>query len=376
MIGKQIGNNKKREKEMKMKRFIVFALLAAAFVGCENEKSNIPDWFTPTGEMVEIGLGEADTRVSLEFYNDKDNLIWADGDKLGIYSAEAASTAQGYATCANVPATIAKANMSADMKSASVYPQIEFNGAVESHTFYVYYPWSTLGSTNAATPTIAGLQLPTTQNGEIAESTITWASKTVTPTNGKYGRIGNLKLVTPFAYVRFCFSSATAQTKTISSVMMEAVKGTKNSNGVVTVTGSDANAVFCGTYTADLTKSPVSGAEGAEYPEEGAITFTAKNNVITVNGQEAGVTVKSYDKAQGVLMHINSSNAFAGEGNYFRITVMFNDGTYAVTLKEAKNFEANHIYNYGFNIDKFVQETETEIYVEPWHLIECNVAFD
>ena len=63
---------------MKMKRFIVFALLAAAFVGCENEKSNIPDWFTPTGEMVEIGFGEADTRVSLDYDNtaDKDNLIW------------------------------------------------------------------------------------------------------------------------------------------------------------------------------------------------------------------------------------------------------------------------------------------------------------
>ena len=118
---------------MKMKRFIVFALLAAAFVGCENEKSNIPDWFTPTGEMVEIGFGEADTRVSLEFYDNKDNLIWADGDKLGIYSAEAASTAQGYATCANVPATITKANMSTDKKSATVYPQIEFNGAVASH---------------------------------------------------------------------------------------------------------------------------------------------------------------------------------------------------------------------------------------------------
>lgn len=362
---------------MKLNKFITLALCAVSLVGCENE-NKIPDWFTPTGEMVEIGLGDEGSRVSLDYSDNKDNLRWAAGDKLGIYCAEAASTAQGYAECANVPATIEAANLSGDKKSATVYPQIEYNAQATSHTFYVYYPWSTLGSTDADTPKITGLQLPTTQTGNIAESTITWATKDVTPSaSGVYGRIEGLKLVTPFAYVRFCFASSTAQTKKISSVMMETVTGTARQDGdkkVVTVTGSDNSAVFSGTYTADFSKTPMSGAEGAEYPEEGAITFTAKSNAITVE-QEAEITVQKYDRTKGALMHINSS-AFAADGKFFRITVMFDDGSYAITVKDAKNFEANHIYNYGFNIDNFVQETETEIYVEPWHLIECNVAFD
>ncbi len=367
---------------MKLNKFITLALCAVSLVGCENE-NKIPDWFTPTGEMVEIGLGDEGSRVSLEYENNKDNLYWVAGDKIGIYCAQAASTAQGYAECANVPATIAEANLSADKKSATVYPQIEYNAQAQAHTFYVYYPWSTMGGVDAETPVISGLQLPSTQDGNVANSTIAWATKTVTRNEltGNFGRIDGIKLITPFAYVRFCFASSTAQTKKISSVMMEAVTGTattKTENGkevkVVTVTGSDNSAVFSGTYTADFSKSPISGAEGTEYPEEGAIAFTAKSNAITVE-QEAEITVQKYDRTKGALMHINSS-AFAADGKFFRITVMFDDGSYAITVKDAKNFEANHIYNYGFNIDNFVQETETEIYVEPWHLIECNVAFD
>ncbi len=359
-----------------MRKLMFMAVLALAFVACENENENkIPDWFTPTGEKVEIGIGDQ-TRVSLDYDGKQDNLRWVAGDILGIYCAEAAATtAQGYTTCANIPATIKADALSEDRKSTTVYPEIEYND-VEQHTFYIYYPWSNSGNTSANEPIISGLQLPTTQYGDIAQSTITWTSKTVSK---PYGRINDVKLVTPFAYVRFYFASPDAleenDPKQVSSVMMEAVTGTKSSNGAVTVTGSDNSAVFCGTYNVDLRKAPTSGVEGAEYPEEGAVTFTTTNNVITVN-QSADITVGSYDKSKGVLMHINSSDAFEGEGKYFRITVMFSDGTYAVTYKEAKNFEANHIYNYGFNIKKFQKETETEIYVEPWHLITCEVAFD
>lgn len=357
-----------------MRKLVIIATSLFAFVACEKENL-IPDWFTPSGEMVVIGVGEDGTRVSLDYDGAKDNLRWAAGDILGIYCPEAASTAQGYAVCANIPATINA--LSDDKKSATIHPEIEYNAQTTSHTFYVYYPWKNSGASSVAgTPTLSGIQLPTTQDGDIAKSTITWASKTVTPTNGIYGRIDNIKLVTPFAYVRFCFASASETDKKVSSVTMEAVTGTET-NGTVTITGSDNSAVFCGTYNVDLTKQAVSGSEGANYPMSGAVTFTATKNVITVN-QTVDITKGSYDKSKGVLMHINSSNAFKGTGKYFKITVMFSDGTYAVTYKAAKNFEANHIYSYGFNADNLLKdvETETEIYVEPWHEIQCDVAFD
>lgn len=346
------------------KKLLALTVFAAVLVGCEKDEPK-NEWYIPSDQAVVIGVGDS-SRTSID---GDDNVTWNAGDKLGLFCAQT--------ECANVEVTIPESGLSEDRKSATVATSVYFNENAGTHTFYAYYPYRQLSNPTNGQTTLTGLNLSRTQDGDISKTTITWgtADCSKNASTGLWDRL-SVKLVTPFAYVRFCFKDTSAEAayagKTVTSVTLTAVKGEAKGDNTYDNIQNDASAVFAGRYNVDMTVPAT---------EKGAVTFTTTYSEIAVTpagcvvGDGSYAANSGYDKNQGALIHINSAD-FAGEGKLFRISVQFSDGTVGVCYKTAKEFLANHIYNYGINVANLIFNSETTIYVEPWEELSSEVVFD
>lgn len=348
------------------KKIRVFALAVLAFAGCEEEEKKVEPAFIPSGEYVSIDMGEG-TRTSLSAGNE---VTWTTGDAVGMFCAET--------ECANVQVVLP--DKCDGEKSVVVSTPVQFNAAVEKHTFYLYYPYRVItGATNGTTKITARLKHQ--QTGLLRDEAFTMAKCEVTkPAAGeRWGRL-RATFQNPFAYIRFCVKDTRAgqPARTIHNVSMEAITALSTTEGNVTTVDpntiqTDRTAVFGGVFTADLTK-----------PED-KVTFDPNivTNILYVNPAAKPKVISEvlnngtggYDLNESILMLVNPAD-FAGTNKFFRITFSFSDGTVGYAIKSAKNFEQNKVYNYGFKYENLNFNSAATIRVWPWTEIANSITFD
>lgn len=317
-----------------MKKVLLIAILAAAFVGCE--ENNTPESsFIPTG--VYFSYGSEDTRTAVSVENGGSYFTWNSGDKLGI------SCTQG--EIANKALTVPAAY---DGKRVmQVQTGIEFNGKYADHTFNLYYPYNSSNTT----PSFVRSTLPATQNGKVGNSDFMWDQITTTVDNP----VVSSTMKHPFAYVRFW------------------VVATGNVNDAA-VAGKKVNAI---SITAD--KGPLAGEFTADFNnfKNNKVTFAGStSNTVTLNAPMTIMTKEEYaaKTVDGTtpVMIINPEGVSAK----FDVTV-FIDGSTPITTSfdmSGKAFKANNFYNIGlggsFESGKFT------LTVIDWERVTADVTFN
>lgn len=345
------------------RKIVIFAAAVLAFAGCEKEKE--APTYIPSGEYVSVDVGE-DTRTSLNVDN---TVKWSKGDAIGMFCAET--------ECANV-----RVSLPDDCEGKNevfIVTPVQYNAVGGNHTFYMYYPYRTItGAKNGQTAVDARLHLQ--QTGLLGDAAFTMASCEVeAPAAGQpWGRV-KATFRNPFSYIRFCVKDPDHATgyRKINNVSMEAITAAKVTDGSgnevidASTIQTDASAVFAGSFTADLVSQTVAFKAGET---DNMIYVNPRQKPDVVDGK--GHTENSgYDLSQSMLMLINSAD-FSGPNKYFRITFSFSDGTVGYSIKSAKEFERNKVYNYGFRYDKLNFNTENTIRVWPWTEITNEITFD
>lgn len=313
-----------------MKKVLLMAILAAAFVGCE--ENNTPESsFIPTG--VYFSYGTDDTRTGVA--DDTKTFVWTGGDQLGISCAEAEIT--------NKKLTVPTA-YDGEPKMR-VQTGIEFNGKYANHTFNLYYPYNS-GSSN---PSFVQHTLPATQNGNVGANDFMWDQITTTVDQPEVG--GTMRH--PFAYVRFWVVATGSD---------------------AAVAGAKVNAI---SITAD--KGPLAGPFTADFNNfaSNKVTFAGStSNTVTLNAPMTILTKDQYSKktvdGSTPVMIINPE----GVNKSFDVTV-FIDGSSPITTTfdmGSRKFEANNFYNIGlggsFESGKFT------LTVIDWERVTADVTFN
>ncbi len=346
---------------MNSRILIIAAVLALA--GCEKEKEKEELTYIPSGEYVSIGIGD-ESRTSIDIDR---NVTWTKGDAFGMFCAQT--------ECANVRVDVPDEFVG--KKSAFVTTGVQYNAIGGNHTFYMYYPYRTISGAKKDN-TAVDARLPLQQTGLLGDAAFTMATCTVTaPAAGeKWGRLDATFRI-PFSYIRFCVKDTGHETgyRQINNVSMEAITASANADGkvVVSTIQTDESAVFGGNFTADLIGQRVTFKDGKN-DRGNAIYVNPAVKPDVVNG-EGHTGTSGYDLNESLLMIINSAD-FSGANKYFLITVSFSDGTVGRSVKTAKVFERNKVYNYGLKYENLDFNTENTLRVTPWEDITNEITFD
>lgn len=322
-----------------MKRVLALAILAMAFVGCEQENTPADKNFIPTG--IYFNYGSEDTRTSATVDNGTTYFLWTKGDKIGVSCSESAVTNKAV----TVPDQYDGQNI------AAFATGIEFNDAYTTHTFNLYYPHKTSSSAYPVNPTSVRHTLSANQNGNIGANDFMW-DQAVTTKEQSYIR-GKMKH--PFAYVRFYIvniddANTSINGKTVSSITMS------------------ANGTLAGDFTADFNNFA-----------KNEVTFggSLSNSVTMI----ADLTILS--KAEYAEAKKNIPNDYpvmiinpAGVGASFDASVQvagmppqnttFNMGS--------RKFEANNFYNIG--LGGSFEDGKLSFSVIAWEQVTADVTFN
>ncbi len=345
------------------RRILIVAAAALALAGCEEKEKEKELVYIPSGEYVSIGIG-GEGRTSIDIDR---NVTWTKGDAFGMFCAQT--------KCANVKVDVPDEYVG--QKSAFVTTNVQYNAAGNDHIFYMYYPYNYIENAKNDQTTVSA-RLKTQQTGLLRDVAFTMAKCEVKkPAAGeRWGRI-NATFHIPFSYIRFCVKDAGHETgyRKINNVYMEAITASKveGSDNLVDASTiqTDNSAIFCGAFTADLVSQTV--------------TFDPNDvgNTIYVNPDVKPAVVdgsypqnSGYDLNESILMLINSANFGNAANKYFRITFSFTDGTVGYAIKQAKEFQRNKVYNYGFKYENLNFGVENTIRVWPWTTVKNEITFD
>lgn len=317
------------------KRVLALAILAAVFVGCEEEKTPADKNFIPTG--VYFNYGTEDTRTSISVVENKVSyFLWNAGDKLGVSCTQSNVTNKEVA----VPAEFDGQNR------AAFNTGIEFNGNATDHVFNLYYPYN---STNNVA-TFVKHNLAATQSGKVGIHDFMWDQVITTKENPN----ARSTMQHPFAYVRFYVVDTD-----------DADDGVDVAKTVNSITIS-ANGTLAGDFTADFNNFA-----------KNEVTFAGSvSNSVTLNAEMPIIHKSAYANKEITndypVMIINPT----GVTNSFDVTVHINGAAPVKTTfaMGSKTFEANNFYNIGLGGD-FEKDNFT-ITVIDWERVTADVTFN